>query len=67
MGCVEYGTCDICGEEKVINRKYYYYGVKDKGTNQPHFEMISYCSKCKNMVKPPKKITLEIDPIKESR
>lgn len=49
---VEFGKCDICGKEAVLNRTYFHYdihceccGCKEDGRNM-HFEVVHHCSDC---------------------
>jgi len=63
MSDVEYGKCDICGNDNILSRKYYYYDIKCDCCNSKddnHFEIVKYCNKCKP--KPPQKITVYIQP-----
>jgi len=63
MGDVEYGKCDICGNDSSLSRKYYYYDIKCDCCNSKddnHFEYVSYCDKCEP--KPPQKISVYIQP-----
>jgi hypothetical protein len=64
MGDLEYGLCDICGNDSIINRKYYYYDIKCdccNSKNSPHFEIVKHCYNCKP--KPPRTITLSYKPM----
>lgn len=58
----EYGTCDICGKEGVLNRKYYHYPIDCEccgGTT--HFEIVRYCQNCTPV--PPYRISVITTPI----
>ena len=53
MGDQEFGKCDICGNEAVLSRTYFYYpihcqccGSKDKNGQMQHFVMVRHCDKC---------------------
>lgn len=46
-GCGEFGRCDICGEDKLINRQYYYYDIKCECHSPNHAEIVYYCNNCK--------------------
>jgi len=63
---IEAATCDICHEpDVVVSRQYYYYNIACtccNGPNDPHFEIVKYCSKC--TPRPPRKIVLSgIQPV----
>ena len=45
-GDVELGTCEICGEECPLQRKYWYYDIKCECHSPRHFEMVRHCNKC---------------------
>ena len=58
----ENATCDICGEYRQVNRKYYYYPINCEccdGTT--HFEIVRYCKNCTPV--PPRWITMIAKPI----
>ena len=66
MGEVEFGTCDICGDEFSLNRKYYRYDIKCDCCNRKednHFEIVRYCNNC--IPKPPKYVKIIIHPLSE--
>ena len=64
MNDIEYGTCDVCGREANLQRKYYYFNIKCECHSPKHFEMIKYCSDCVPLR--PAETTIEIfDPIDE--
>jgi len=46
-GDAEFGRCDCCGKDAVLNRKYFHYDIKCNccGGNK-HFELVRYCEKC---------------------
>lgn len=59
-GAVEYGKCEICGEDGILSRTYFIYpvdctccGCTRQGQNR-HFEMIRHCNKCQPSI--PKEI-----------
>ena len=63
MNDQEFGTCDICGGEFPLARKYYYYDIKCDCCNykeSPHFEIVRYCSTCEP--KPPLQVKVHIKP-----
>lgn len=45
-GDVEFGKCDVCHEEKPLQRKYYHYDVKCECCSPKHFEFVSHCADC---------------------
>jgi len=54
---IEYGTCDICGKDRPLSRKYYKYDIKCDCCNDKdddHFEIVRHCNKCEP--KPPRTI-----------
>ena len=64
MDNIEYGTCDVCGREANLQRKYYYFNIKCECHLPKHFELIKYCSDCVPLR--PAETTIEIfDPIDE--
>lgn len=64
MNDIEYGTCDVCGREANLQRKYYHFNIKCECHSPKHFEMIKYCSDCVPLR--PAETTIEIfDPIDE--
>lgn len=64
MSNIEYGTCDMCGREANLQRKYYHFNIKCECHSPKHFEMIKYCSDCVPLR--PAETTIEIfDPIDE--
>lgn len=46
-GCMEFGKCEICGEEGSLQRTYYRYDIKCECHSPNHFEVVRHCSKCK--------------------
>ena len=53
MGECEFGKCEICGKEAILDRTYFYYpihceccGSKDERGQDQHFEMIAHCKNC---------------------
>ena len=45
-GDSEYGVCDICKNERFLNRKYYYYDIECECHSPKHFEIVRHCSSC---------------------
>jgi hypothetical protein len=59
----EYGTCDICGREAGLGRKYYYYDIScECCVGSQHFELVRYCNQCTPV--PPARVKVIIQPIK---
>ena len=66
IGNKELGGCSICGEKNtIVSRKYYYYDIKCDCCRDKHSEIVWYCDKCEDKVKPPKKVTVTIKPVGE--
>lgn len=64
MNDIEYGTCDMCGREANLQRKYYHFNIKCECHLPTHSEMIKYCLDCVPLR--PAETTIEIfDPIDE--
>lgn len=45
-GTIEYGTCELCGREAELKRKYYNYATVCTCHSQNHFEVVKYCKDC---------------------
>ena len=45
-GEVEFGKCDICGENAKLARTYFVYPIKCECHGNNHFEMIKHCENC---------------------
>jgi hypothetical protein len=45
-GSVEYGICDICKKEAILQRTYFRYDIKCECHSPYHFEMIRHCNNC---------------------
>ena len=59
-GEVEYGRCDCCGKDALLQRQYFDYDIKcDCCVGDKHFEMVRHCSNCTPRIKTTIKITLE--------
>lgn len=66
MCSAEYGKCDICGEDAILDRKHYYYAIKCEccmSSKGGHFEIVRYCQSCDPV--PPKRISAVIIPVGE--
>lgn len=46
-GIIEFGKCDICGNEDNLQRKYYKYDIKCECHSPYHFEIVRHCKECK--------------------
>lgn len=51
MGNVEYGTCELCGQEGPVQRKYFHYKlagnpIKCDCHNGGHADFIKHCKDC---------------------
>jgi len=46
MSEIEVGRCEICREEKQLQRKTFYYGIKCECHSPEHFETVSHCKDC---------------------
>lgn len=45
-GDAEYGRCEICGKESVLDRTYFYYDISCECCNKRHHEMVRHCHSC---------------------
>lgn len=48
-GDIEFGTCDVCHQDKNLNRKYYRYNIQCDCCNSKkdnHFEIVRHCNTC---------------------
>lgn len=46
---MEWGKCEICGQEGPIKRTYFYYKIKCEccsNKNNYHFEIVRHCNNC---------------------
>ena len=46
MNFIEYGKCEVCGEEKPLIRTYFHYGFKCQCHSPNHFEFVRHCQDC---------------------
>lgn len=46
MGEIEVGNCDVCGNKKQLNRKYFHYDFKCECHSPNHFELVRHCNEC---------------------
>lgn len=66
MSDIEKSVCDICGNVKEVNRKYYEYSIPCDCCNRKedyHFEIVRYCSEC--TPKPPGRISVVLQPVSQ--
>lgn len=45
-GSIEFGACEVCGEEAELQRKYYRYNIKCECHGPQHFELVRHCKNC---------------------
>jgi hypothetical protein len=45
-GEVEFGKCEICNENKPLERTYYHYDIKCECHSPRHFEFVRHCKDC---------------------
>lgn len=45
-GSMEYGLCEVCGEEAPLRRTYFHYNIKCECHSPNHFEMVRHCETC---------------------
>ena len=45
-GEIEFGKCEVCGEETSLVRTYFRYDVKCECHSQYHSEMVRHCAGC---------------------
>lgn len=43
----EFGKCDICKQNKPLERTYYHYDIKCDCHSPQHFELVSHCLQCR--------------------
>lgn len=46
MDNIEFGTCEICGIDSYLSRKYFRYDIKCECHTPEHFEMVRHCNSC---------------------
>ena len=61
MGDQEFGKCDICGEDKILQREYYRYDIKCECHSPQHSEYVSHCDDCTPVEPTETKITLQTE------
>lgn len=45
-GDIEVGKCDICGNVRPLQRKYYRYPIQCECHSPHHFELVCHCKYC---------------------
>jgi hypothetical protein len=45
-GDAEFGTCEMCGKERNLQRTVFRYNIKCECHSPYHFEMVCHCSDC---------------------
>lgn len=45
-GSIEFGKCDICHQDKPLQRTYYRYPIKCECHGPEHFELVRHCTNC---------------------
>lgn len=61
----EFGKCEICGENKILNRTYYRYDIKCEYHSPQHFEIVHHCNKCVPKEPIETKITMKTKDLKK--
>lgn len=56
---IEYGKCQICGQETPLKRTYFNYPFKCDCHSPNHFELVRHCADCKP--EPPKSTVVFFD------
>lgn len=46
VGDIEYGTCEVCGQDNNLVRTYYRYTVECSCHFPSHFEVVRHCKEC---------------------
>lgn len=67
MENIEFGICDVCGEEGPLQRTYWHYLIKCECHSPSHFEMQRHCSKCIPIEPKTTKIIIRTDLIEKGR
>lgn len=63
-GTCEFGKCDICKEEKPLQRTYFYYNIKCECHSPYHFVIVHHCFDCVAIEPKETTITLKTDYLK---
>ncbi len=64
-GDIEFGKCDICKDDKPLQRKYYHYEIKCECHSPKHFEFVSHCKDCVPIEPTTTKINVKTKVLKE--
>ena len=57
-GEMQFGKCDICKKQTIVESKFYHYGFKCDCHSPEHFERVNYCKDCVPKRPPYTKVTL---------
>ena len=57
-GEMQFGKCDICKKQTIVESKFYHYGFKCDCHSPEHFERVNYCKDCVPKKPPYTKVTL---------
>ena len=57
-GEMQFGKCDICKKQTIVESKFYHYGFKCDCHSPEHFERVNYCKDCVPKKPPYTKATL---------
>ena len=64
MSDVEFGVCDICKKEKILQRAYYRYNIKCECHSPKHVEIVYHCIDCVPVEPKETNIQLKIEYLK---
>jgi hypothetical protein len=45
-GECEFGTCEICKQDKPLQRTYFHYNIKCECHSPNHFDLVIHCKDC---------------------
>jgi hypothetical protein len=65
-GEVEYGKCEVCGKEAILQRTTFRYPIKCECHSPYHFEMFSHCKDCIPKEPVETKVLLSTDKLKHT-
>ena len=57
-GEMQFGKCDLCKKQTIVESKFYHYGFKCDCHSPEHFERVNYCKDCVPKKPPYTKVTL---------
>lgn len=46
MGEIEFGKCEVCGNEAQLQRTYFRYDIECECHSPHHFELVRHCKQC---------------------